>query len=283
MKTRLKDSETQNAVDRVKASISPKIPCVNADAEGYCTRNGGGYICFNCTDYKPVTLDAPKTNLPVLADKVTALSVRVDTLAIPDGSPAEQANALHREFIKSAVSAKAYAVLCGWVLASQREMIGYGQWKKWVEGLDFSKSTAYNYITAFESTVGAYRAQQRRPLPLSEAPTMEEIAAATAGTNEKPLAALYRSTGVVEGDPNHGGAREGAGRKAAAAAAAAGDGLDMGDSATLMWMEAMKPFAANRAAFHSAARDLNPNVAARFLEELRMLERTLDERVKGAR
>ena len=284
MKTRLKDSETQNAVDRVKASISPKIPCVNADAEGYCTRNGGGYICFNCTDYKPVTLDAPDANLPVLADKVTALTVRVDALAIPDGSPAEQANALHRDFLKSAVSAKVRAVQCGWVLSLQRERLGHGQWMAWVaNNLDFTQRTCNNYITAFESTVGAYRAQQRRPLPLSEAPTMEEIAAATAGTNEKPLAALYRSTGVVEGDPNHGGAREGAGRKAAAAAAAAGDGLDMGDSATLMWMEAMKPFEANRAAFHSAARDLNPNVAARFLEELRMLERTLDERVRGAR
>ncbi len=57
----------------------------------------------------------------------------------------------------------------------------------------------------------------------------------------------------------------------------------MSDSATLMWIEAMRPFEQNRAAFHSAARDLNPNVAARFLEELRMLERTLDERVRGGR
>lgn len=280
MKTCLKDDETQNSVDRVKARISPKTPCVNADADGYCTRNGGGFICCGCADYKPVTAVA------VPADKVTALSVRVDTLAIPDGSPAEQANALHHDFLKSAVSAKVRAVQCGWVLSLQRERLGHGQWLGWIEAnLDFAERTVRNYITAFESTVGAYRAQQRRPLPLSEAPTMEEIAAATAGTNEKPLAALYRSTGVVEGDPNHGGAREGAGRKAAAAAAAAasGEGLTMSDSATVMWIEAMRPFEQNRAAFHSAARDLNPNVAARFLEELRMLERTLDERVKGGR
>jgi hypothetical protein len=87
----------------------------------------------------------------------------------------------------------------------------------------------------------------------------------------------------VKRPPGWGGEREGAGRKAAAAAAVSGDGLDMGDSATLMWLDAMRPFEQNRAAFHSAARDLNPNVAARFLEEIRMLERTLSERVKGGR
>ena len=221
--------------------------------------------------------------LPVLVNKVNALTVRVDTLAIPDGSPAEQANALHHDFIKSALSAKIRAVQCGWVLTAQRERIGHGQWDDWVQKLDFSRSTAYNYITAFESTVGAYRAQQRRPLPLSVEPTMEEIMAATAGAPEKPLAALYRQTGVVENNPKHGGDHKSEKYKAAAAAAAAGEGLSMSDSATLMWTAAMRPFEQNRAAFHSAARDLNPNVAARFLEEIRMLERTLSERVKGGR
>lgn len=150
----------------------------------------------------------------VTQDKVTALTVRVDTLAIPDGSPAEQANALHSSFLHSAVSAKIRAIQCGWVLAAQRESIGHGQWNDWVLGLDFSRRTAYNYINAYESTVGTYRRQQRRPLPLSVEPTMEEIAEATKVTKEKPLAALLRDTGVVENNPNHGGVRNGAGRKA---------------------------------------------------------------------
>jgi len=231
----------------------------------------------------PEILEESETSEITQGDKVTALTVRVDTLAIPDGSPAEQANALHSSFLHSAVSAKIRAVQCGWVLSAQRERIGYGQWKNWVGELDFSQSTAYNYINAYESTVGTYRRQQRRPLPLSIEPTMEEIEEATKVTKEKPLAALLRDTGVVENNPNHGGVRNGAGRKAAAAAAVSGDGLDMGDSATLMWLDAMRPFEQNRAAFHSAARDLNPNVAARFLEEIRMLERTLSERVKGGR
>ena len=241
-----KSSRVSKVVETVEAELAPSTPCA-----------------------------------PAAADKVTALTVRMDALPIPEGSPAEQANALHREFIQSAVSAKIRAVQCGWVLAAQRERIGSGQWIGWVRNLDFSQRTAYNYITAYEGTVGAYRAQQRRPLPLSVEPTMEEIAAATAGAQEKPLAQLYRATGVVENNPNHGGAREGAGRKAEAAAAAAesGDGLDMGDSATLMWAEAMKPFEANRAAFHAAARDLNVSVAGKFLEELSMLADALRERV----
>ena len=242
-----KTSRVSEVVETVEAELAPSTPCA-----------------------------------PAAADKVTALTVRMDAPPIPEGSPAEQANALHREFIQSAVSAKIRAVQCGWVLAAQRERIGSGQWIGWVRNLDFSQRTAYNYITAYESTVGAYRAQQRRPLPLSVEPTMNEIGAATAGAQEKPLAQLYRATGVVENNPNHGGAREGAGRKAEAVAAAAesGDGLDMGDSATLMWAEAMKPFEANRAAFHAAARDLNVSVAGKFLEELSMLADALRDRVE---
>ncbi len=172
-----KSSRVSKVVENVEAELAPSTPCASA-----------------------------------AADKVTALTVRMDALPIPEGSPAEQANALHREFIQSAVSAKIRAVQCGWVLAAQRERIGHGQWDDWVSRLDFSRRTAYNYITAYEGTVGAYRAQQRRPLPLSVEPTMEEIMAATHGAQEKPLAQLYRATGVVENNPNHGGAREGAGR-----------------------------------------------------------------------
>ena len=201
-------TETQRAVDSIKTTFSPATPCVNVGADGYCTGPCQGAICCGCADYKPVTAVA------VPADKVTALTVRVAALAIPEGSPAEQANALHGEFLQNAVSAKIRAVQCGWVLAAQRERLGHGQWMSWVErNLDFSHRTVNNYITAYDNTVGAYRAQQRRPLPLSVEPTMEEIMAATANAQEKPLAALYRETGVVANNPNHGGAREGAGRK----------------------------------------------------------------------
>jgi len=70
-------------------------------------------------------------------------------------------------------------------------------------------------------------------------------------------------------------------KRKAAAAAESGDGLSTGDSATLLWADAMKPFVANRAAFHSAARDLRADVAERFLDELRMLVGALERRVEG--
>ena len=165
---------------------------------------------------EPEIIGEAETSSVTQGDKVTALTVRVDALVIPDGSPAEQANALHSSFLHSAVSAKIRAIQCGWVLAVQRERIGYGQWLNWIENnLDFAERTVRKYIDTYDSTVGAYRAQQRRPLPLSVEPTMEEITEATKVTKEKQMAALLRETGVVENNPNHGGEREGAGRKAA--------------------------------------------------------------------
>lgn len=60
---------------------------------------------------------------------------------------------------------------------------------------------------------------------------------------------------------------------------ASGEGLSMGDSATMLWAGAMRVFEENRAAFHSAARDLRKDVAGKFLEELKMLVGALEKRV----
>ena len=204
---------------------------------------------------------------------MTALTVRVDTLAIPDGSPAEQANALHSSFLHSAVSAKIRAVQCGWVLSAQRERIGYGQWKNWVGELDFSQSTAYNYINAYESTVGTYRRQQRRPLPLSVEPTMEEIAEATKVTKEKPLAALLRDTGVVENNPNHGGERKGAGRKPAGELPQP----SAAENAKTIWTEVMAVL--DKHAVMTAIPLLSEKVAAVCLDRVAELEKALRRQV----
>lgn len=59
-----------------------------------------------------------------------------------------------------------------------------------------------------------------------------------------------------------------------------GEGLSMSDSATVMWADAMRAFEENRAAFHSAARDLKPAVARKFLSELKMLVEALEKRVE---
>ena len=276
MKTCLKDSETQKAVDRVKANISPKIPCVNADADGYCTRNGGGFICFKCTDYKPVT-----------AVTVADGSATMPAIALEQAQGATAAECVKFDLgmaNRHGALSLAYLARAGWRLSHQKAEIGRGGWKSWCrETVGISEDTANRYIQFYNKTVTRWRESQGLANAMVAELTDKMIAAATADIDANTATGAMIELGIVKRPPGWGGAREGAGRKDAAAAAAAGYGLDMGDSATLMWMEAMKPFEANRAAFHSAARDLNPNVAARFLEELRMLERTLDERVKGAR
>lgn len=68
-------------------------------------------------------------------------------------------------------------------------------------------------------------------------------------------------------------------KKKAAKKVASGEGLSMGDSATMLWAGAMRVFEENRAAFHSAARDLRKDVAGKFLEELKMLVGALEKRV----
>ena len=58
-----------------------------------------------------------------------------------------------------------------------------------------------------------------------------------------------------------------------------GEGLSDADAATVMWRDAMEIFELKRSAFCSSARDLNVNVAKKFLEELKMLVESLTERV----
>ena len=219
-----KTTEQDRAVATVKAKISPRVPCADADEDGYCTGPCEGSLCFKCADYRPLQADCTAA-APALphADNVTALTVQLTALPIPEGSPAEQANALHCDFLRHAVTSKVRAIQCGWVLALQRERLGHGQWSAWVaQNINFTIRTVQNYLVAFHTTVGAFRAQMRRPLPLSVEPTVEEITAAAAyaaerqaesNAKERPLAALYRETGVVEGNQNWGGKGRGQGRK----------------------------------------------------------------------
>lgn len=257
---------------RIKKEISPAVPCVRADADGRCsTGSCQGSICCQCADYKPVTAVAACADLPALV------------LEHPEcATPAEAVRFDLEMAKKHGAMTLAYLARAGWRLACEKQGAGYGSWDNWIEkNVGISKSTADRYIKFYYSTVGEHLRAQGTAHRLVDELTDKMIEEATAGLESKTATGAMIELGIVKRPPGWGGEREGAGRKAAAAAAAAGDGLDMGDSATLMWMEAMKPFEANRAAFHSAARDLNPNVAARFLEELRMLERTLSQVVSA--
>lgn len=208
-------------------------------------------------------------------------------LEIPQvATPAESVNFDLRMAKKHGALTLAYLARAGWKLACEKQALSHGEWRAWCEGsVGVSHDTADRYIKFYYSTVGEHLRAQGTAHRLVENLTDAMIEEATAGLESKTATGAMIELGIVKRPAGWGGEREGAGRKAAAAAeaAASGEGLTMSDSATVMWIEAMRPFEQNRAAFHSAARDLNPNVAARFLEELRMLERTLDERVKGGR
>lgn len=208
-------------------------------------------------------------------------------LEIPQvATPAESVNFDLCMAKKHGALTLAYLARAGWRLACEKQALPHGEWKTWCkEEVEISWDTADRYIKFYYSTVGEHLRAQGTAHRLVENLTDKMIEEATAGLESKTATGAMIELGIVKRPPGWGGEREGAGRKAAAAAeaAASGEGLTMSDSATVMWIEAMRPFEQNRAAFHSAARDLNPNVAARFLEELRMLERTLDERVRGGR
>lgn len=63
-------------------------------------------------------------------------------------------------------------------------------------------------------------------------------------------------------------------------AAVGGKVRSAADAAAILWGDAMAVFEAKRGAFFSSARDLNVNLAAGWLEELRMLVEVLEKRVK---
>lgn len=55
------------------------------------------------------------------------------------------------------------------------------------------------------------------------------------------------------------------------------------ESAAILWGDAMKPFEAKRGAFFSAAKDLDHDLAASWLEELKMLCDVLQKRIDAAK
>lgn len=205
MKTCLKDSETQKAVDRVKANISPKIPCVNADADGYCTRNGGGFICFKCTDYKPQTAVA-------VADGAAAMPALV--LEHPTcATPAEAVRFDLEMAKKHGAMTLAYLARAGWRLACEKQGAGYGAWENWIEkNVGISKQTADRYIKFYYSTVGEHLRAQGTAHRLVENLTDKMIEEATAGLESKTATGAMIELGIVKRPAGWGGAREGAGR-----------------------------------------------------------------------
>lgn len=108
----------------------------------------------------------------------------------------------------------AHIIEAGRELAIQKQLLGYGKWNDWCNSnLEITRLTADRYIETFQRTVGAARAAQQ--IPLAEKILKKELEAATVGMEEKTVRQAMIEIGVIKPAGSWGGARAGAGRKAA--------------------------------------------------------------------
>lgn len=147
----------------------------------------------------------------------SAITVRAcDEITFPPGveTLGEKANFLHAYSIEASKRSTGAAILAGWVLSVARSTCAHGQWLGWLQqNVDFGVRTAQNYLTLYAQTVGARRAEMRRPIPLTTPPTADELEAAAHDVDGKALSALYKSTRLIAASANWGGAGRGQGRK----------------------------------------------------------------------
>ena len=210
MKKKPQKSAQKAAVDRVKARISPAIPCVNADKEGYCTGPCEGSLCFKCASYQPVK---PAAVVPEVVQP-SALSVREVALEAPaSATPAEYISFDLGMAKRCATASIYYLVRAGWRLAFERQGMAHGAWVAFCqESVGISDDTARRYIKFFQETVGKFRTNHGLPAMVTEL-TDKMIAAATADIESKTATGAMIELGVMRRPPGHGGARPGAGRK----------------------------------------------------------------------
>ena len=218
MKKKPQKSAQETVVDRVKAQISPAIPCVNADKGGYCTGPCEGSLCFKCESYKPVK---PAAVVPEVVQP-SALAVREVALEAPASStPAECIRFDLGKARKLATASIYYLVRAGWRLAFERQGMAHGAWGDFCQNhVGISDDTARRYIKFFQETVGKFRTNHGQPAMVTEL-TDKMIAAATADIESKTATGAMIELGVMRRPPGHGGARPGAGRPAADADVAA--------------------------------------------------------------
>ena len=108
----------------------------------------------------------------------------------------------------------AHIIEAGRELALQKQLLGYGQWAEWCENnLEIAQKTADRYVETFQRTVGAARIEQG--VSLDKKILKKELEAATVGMEEKTVRQAMIEIGVIKPAGSWGGARAGAGRKAA--------------------------------------------------------------------
>lgn len=204
------------------------------------------------------------------ATTTTALTVRACEIVFPQGveTLGEKANYLHSYSVEASKRSTGAAILAGWVLSVARSTCAYGQWNAWLKkNVSFSEQTARNYLSLYAQTLGAQRAAMRRPIALDVQPTEDELEAAAHDVDGKSLSALYKSTRLIKRDPNHGGKREGAGRKPKGDAEVAAELKAVAENEAVIWastkgsLDNLMQLDAKRDMFHRLSGDHLATVA----------------------
>ena len=164
-------------------------------------------------------------NLPAKAESVvpeviepTAVTVKATRMPkIKGKTPGQRINFLHRLSVASGKLSIAAGIMAGWELARAKAACDHGQWLAWLDNnTEISPMTATRYMTVYSMTVGAARAALPEPVSADVQPSVAELNEAAANVDAATLNGLYKQLKILKANPEHGGKRDGAGRKAKA-------------------------------------------------------------------
>lgn len=163
---------------------------------------------------KEKTKPQSKTLVPEVVEP-TALTVKSSRMpAIKGKTPGQRINFLHRLSVASGKLSIAAGIMAGWELRMVKDKLEHGQWLEWLAAnTDISPATAQRYMSVFSQTIGAARAALPEPVPLDARPSLAELNEAAANVDAPTLNGLYKQLKILKGNPDHGGKRDGAGRK----------------------------------------------------------------------
>lgn len=153
---------------------------------------------------------------PEVVEETTALTIQTKK-CVPKAkgkTPGQRINYLHKLSIEAGKISIAAAITAGWELTKVKQSCPFGAWLTWLhENTELSPDTAQRYMGVYAATVGAARCAAEKPVGLEVAPTADELTAASSNVEAKSLTRLYSQLKLLKRNPDHGGTREGAGRK----------------------------------------------------------------------
>lgn len=170
------------------------------------------------TKQKGILVPAHKAAAATIEPEVvepTALTVKSTRMPrIKGKTPGQRINFLHKLSVASGKLSIAAGIMAGWELSRAKEKCEHGQWLKWLAAnTEISPMTASRYMDVYKATLGEARAALPEPIPADVAPTPAELNEAAANVDAPTLNGLYSQLKILKHNDDHGGKREGAGRK----------------------------------------------------------------------